>query len=305
MTDRFEPLHSGEVVSVQHDTQVLTGHRTFKVGELSDSIRSHLEAAISGWSEEKSGWFDQQGIECEALRFGSNGWKKGRIRLCLEFCPDESEANLLSASKTIDLPSSNPVPDRLGQAIPPMAHIDVPTIPVTFEQSPDVSVETMPINGSTNSTVVPVASVAAIAVGTVVAKAIATDNASSANIEGSSLSPLADTVLELEEHHSEPIVNHGEGFDEIAFDFDSANGDLGTMIPNGMMELDLTDLGLDSDQDFLNFEGNGTIDPAQELIGLQDLDAMASTYDHRPENSGMLIDEVWNEMSQPNWPSIN
>ena len=98
MTDRFEPLHSGEVVSVQHDTQVLTGHRTFKVGELSDSIRSHLEAALSGWSEEKSGWFDQQGIECEALRFGSNGWQKGRIRLCLEFCPDESEAKVLSAS---------------------------------------------------------------------------------------------------------------------------------------------------------------------------------------------------------------
>ncbi len=305
MTDRFEPLHSGEVVSVQHDTQVLTGHRTFKVGELSDSIRSHLEAAISGWSEEKSGWFDQQGIECEALRFGSNGWQKGRIRLCLEFCPDESEANVLSASKTIDLPASNPMPEQLGQAMPPRPHIDAPTIPVAFHQSPDVSVETMPINGSTNSIVAPVAGVAAIAVGTVVATAIATDNAPAANFDGGGLPPLADTVLELEEHHSDPIVNHGESLDEIAFDFDSANGDLGTMIPNGMMELDLTDLGLDSDQDFLNFEANGMGDSAQELIGLQDLEAIASTYDHRPENSGMLMDEVWNEMSQPNWPSIN
>jgi hypothetical protein len=30
MSDRFESLESGEVVSIQHETQVLSGHRTFR-----------------------------------------------------------------------------------------------------------------------------------------------------------------------------------------------------------------------------------------------------------------------------------
>jgi hypothetical protein len=39
-------------------------------------------------------WFGQ-GIDCEILRVGANGWKKGKIKLKLnvtiEFCPDEPE----------------------------------------------------------------------------------------------------------------------------------------------------------------------------------------------------------------------
>jgi len=39
-------------------------------------------------------WFGQ-GIDCEILRVGAQGWKKGKIKLKLnvtiEFCPDESE----------------------------------------------------------------------------------------------------------------------------------------------------------------------------------------------------------------------
>ena len=39
-------------------------------------------------------WFDE-GIDCEILRVGAQGWKKGKIKLKLnvtiEFCPDEPE----------------------------------------------------------------------------------------------------------------------------------------------------------------------------------------------------------------------
>lgn len=39
-------------------------------------------------------WFGE-GIDCEILRVGANGWKKGKIKLKLnvtiEFCPDEPE----------------------------------------------------------------------------------------------------------------------------------------------------------------------------------------------------------------------
>ena len=44
------------------------------------------------WSYEE--WFGQ-GIDCEILRVGAQGWKKGKMKLKLnvtiEFCPDEPE----------------------------------------------------------------------------------------------------------------------------------------------------------------------------------------------------------------------
>jgi len=44
------------------------------------------------WSYEE--WFSE-GIDCEILRVGAQGWKKGKIKLKLnvtiEFCPDEPE----------------------------------------------------------------------------------------------------------------------------------------------------------------------------------------------------------------------
>jgi hypothetical protein len=76
MKDRFEALESGEVISVQQDTPVLGGQRTFRVGELNDAIRKQLESAIEGWNEDKSAWFSPDGIDCEALRFGSKGWQR-------------------------------------------------------------------------------------------------------------------------------------------------------------------------------------------------------------------------------------
>ncbi|WP_316787444.1 KGK domain-containing protein [Thermoleptolyngbya oregonensis] len=44
-------------------------------------------------SRDASGsWFDQ-GVECEILKLGSSEWQKGRlkIRVSIEFCPDEPE----------------------------------------------------------------------------------------------------------------------------------------------------------------------------------------------------------------------
>ena len=88
MSDRFNPLDSGEVISIQKDSQVLVGHRIFRVSELNDAIANHLKNAVDTWTDDKSNWFNTQGIDCEALRFGSSAWQKGKIRLCLEFCPD-------------------------------------------------------------------------------------------------------------------------------------------------------------------------------------------------------------------------
>ena len=327
MTDRFESLEHGEVISVQHETQVLSGHRTFRVGELSAAIKAHLEKAIENWTEENNGWFSSEGIDCEALRFGANGWQKGRIRLSLEFCPDLPNPPAHITASSIPTAATTPTA-QIGQAIgpPPTApsstaaasnsdeivasavanttaidpalnEAQTAAIPIAEHLAPTpAAIPTVQHDNQTAeilATALPVVGIAAV--GGVTIAAIATPELHEAV---SNSAPHADTTLELEPHPSDPSAPNSGGFDEIAFDFDLANSDRGIRIPNGMMELDLADLGLDfSEHEALDFEDNGIFHPATEFINLQDLD--------RPENSGMLIDEVWNEMNQGNWPGIN
>jgi hypothetical protein len=324
MNDRFESLASGEVVSVQHDAQVLSGHRTFRVGELSESIESHLAQAIADWNEQKKAWFSDRGIDCEALRFGSNGWQKGRIRLCLEFCPDDPSSSAQNIGDLSTPTTTQPNPATVGTAniAQPQSSIS-DTATNLHHQQPESTANTVaemspsetvpqPEHGSTVATAeqvpavsptdednfhkiaIPVVGIAAM--GTVAAAAVATtpDWQASTNLEQP---PLVDTILEQEDRYGDRHAHH-QSFDEIAFDFDTVDRDLAINSSSSTMELDLTDLGLDfNEQDLLSFEVNGMSDASAEFANLQDLD--------RPENSGMLIDEVWNEMNQGNWPGIN
>jgi hypothetical protein len=320
MKDRFESLESGEVVSIQHDKQVLIGHSTFRVGELNEAIKHQLESTIDGWSEDKSAWFDAKGIDCEALRFGSAGWQKGRIRLCLQFCPDEP-------SQMAETTIGQPLP--MTATAPPLS---VPTVNTASEYSnhaslPEITTPEHAVDPTTNgvsataaatsvdretggSNDLPVAVVAAVgtmAAGAAVAAAIhpadetvATEDLTLSQPEATGISmPHAEAVLMLEDDRQQPSDLHSAEMDEIAFDFDRSHSDgQGKLVPDGLMDLDLTDLDLDrAEQDYLNFETAGMPDSDLELVNLPDLG--------RAENSGVL-DEVWQELSQqPNWPGIH
>lgn len=299
MNDRFESLESGEVISVQHDTLVLSGHRTFRVGELNDAIASHLKQAIANWTEENNGWFTPEGLECEALRFGSKGWQKGRIRLCLEFCPDDEPlpAQVATSSHT----ATGVMPNQLGQAIsqPPPPPSSISATNSGFHHDNTVNVNPTPVESAIvpdlKSVTIPLAGMAAI--GTVAATAaVATPDLHPA-VSEPLIPHLADTTLELEEHHSEGSPSPSGGLEEITFDFGFANKDRGVAAPNGMMELDLTDVSLDfSERDIFGFEQDSMLDGIDDSIDLHDLGSGG--------NSGMLIDEVWNELNQGNWTGI-
>ncbi len=300
MTDHFEPLESGEVISVPADTQILIGHSTFRVGELNEAIKQQLASAIDGWKEEKSQWFSSAGIDCEALRFGSNGWQKGRIRLCLEFSPDEPKLAAESVgNKVVPMMVSTVIESTSLPLVSSDHSVNVSNAvetPVsTISTAISEPVET-PSRSATNG------SVAAVALGTVaagVAVMAATQESATATIPSPTVEipHVTDTVLVPEDEQAHPLNSH-EGMEEIAFDFDPASSDKqGTIVADGMMELDLSDLDLDRiDPDYLNFE-SANIDSAHEL-NLQEVG--------RSANSGMLIDEVWNEINQqPNWPGIH
>ena len=293
MSDRFESLASGEVVSVQHETQVLGGHRTFRSGELNNAIKSYVESAIAGWSEEKNDWFTTRGIECEALRFGAPGWQKGRIRLSLEFCPDE-ELPATSASQS-SIPTTASAPTlEIGS---PLTSTALPATEVPSHQEIRTGEqEHQPVATTVTAQDLPIMPEVGTIPGmttTVVRKASPLQS----QPEPAIANPVFDTVLELEHYGPEATSRHSGVPDELLVIFPTAENARGHIVPSGEMVMDLAD-GLDfAEHDVLSFEANGMSDAAEGFGSFQDID--------KPENSGMLIDEVWTEIDRTHWPRVN
>lgn len=66
-------------------------------------------------------WFGQ-GINCEILRVGAPGWKKGKIKLKLnvtiEFCPDEPEVEETPENNQLEIsPPESPLDDLRRQLL--------------------------------------------------------------------------------------------------------------------------------------------------------------------------------------------
>ncbi len=125
MDKQYKPLNSGEVLSINEAVQFLIGHSTFRSGEFLKAFKEQLlEYNIGGLTEDKGTWFTDDGIECEVLKFGSSGWQRGRVRINLEFCPDEDgqETTEQITAKT----SQAPVPKvEEKPAVPPDEGFDL------------------------------------------------------------------------------------------------------------------------------------------------------------------------------------
>ena len=78
----FYHLERDAVVSYKGNAR-LTSSQTFTVQELDESIRRNKNSQYDPWFEE--------GMPCKVMRPGQ-GWQKGRLRITVEFCPDESVA---------------------------------------------------------------------------------------------------------------------------------------------------------------------------------------------------------------------
>jgi hypothetical protein len=86
MDEEFRVLSNDEVLYV-NSGRVLMSNPTFKVGELLDALAQLVSEREDDWSDDNEGWFGE-GLDCEALRFGNQGWQRGRVRIRLEFCPN-------------------------------------------------------------------------------------------------------------------------------------------------------------------------------------------------------------------------
>jgi KGK domain len=115
VSKQFHPLADGEVVSIQS---------TYRVSDLAAQIRSKIADTLAEWS-------DENGIDCEALRFGSPGWEKGKVRLHLsiEFCPNEDGAQAVGPSQAIHQPTSLNTAAASSEAFATNSMVSAPAAP--------------------------------------------------------------------------------------------------------------------------------------------------------------------------------
>ncbi|MFW6359688.1 MAG: KGK domain-containing protein, partial [Chroococcales cyanobacterium] len=101
MDNKFEPLNSGEVISVDDSVQFLIGHKTFQAGEFASALKKQLiEYGIGGLTGDKLDWLSEEGIPCQVLKFGSQGWQKGMVRISLEFCFSDEATEMATQEKS-------------------------------------------------------------------------------------------------------------------------------------------------------------------------------------------------------------
>lgn len=97
MTDEFLPLNSEEVISTDFKHTIAVRHGTCTVAEFLRGISRYLQQYSTyrdvpiSWDDNRQLWFTDEGVEGRALRFSEKGWQSGRLRLSIEFCPDEPE----------------------------------------------------------------------------------------------------------------------------------------------------------------------------------------------------------------------
>ncbi len=88
MNKKFERLTFEEVISLAMVTFKKGDHsfpQTFKVKELAGAFRNQL---LNGSIKQL---FEEGGVGVEVLKLDAKGWRTGRVRFSVEFCPDKPE----------------------------------------------------------------------------------------------------------------------------------------------------------------------------------------------------------------------
>lgn len=105
MDENFVEIDWNEVISLEEwKYTIVVNHITFKAGELTETLKKPLGNSIvqnkSGYPGDLLNNWLQDGVGCEILKRGAKDWQTGkvRIKISLEFCPDEPEIEETPAS---------------------------------------------------------------------------------------------------------------------------------------------------------------------------------------------------------------
>ena len=96
MEETNKMIRADEVVSIEkQEDQLLIKHPTYQAIEFLNELGNH----IAGHKKEK--WIDK-GVPCKMLSPNQN-WQKGKIKICLQFIPDQPESVLDDVRQELDL----------------------------------------------------------------------------------------------------------------------------------------------------------------------------------------------------------
>jgi hypothetical protein len=262
VSKQFHPLADGEVVSVKN---------TCKVSDLAAQIRSKVADSLAEWSNE-------HGVDGEVLRFGSQGWEKGKVRLHLsiEFCPDDGGA-AVAPPQSVHQPSNIP-------AAPAVAFTSGMPTHMSAAATPAVATTIAPATATTPAAAI--APVVALGAG---AAAIAMTTANSTVASTAAIAPPAPKAIELPPTSSSQLPTDSNLGNSTFID---DKFELGTMSDiSGEINLNLSD----DPGGYVDFD----LSAAMPDLNLEEL--VANVQANRPS----LVEEVWSEIEQPNWPGVS
>ena len=94
MNNENRILDGKEVLSVAREDNILINHHTYKTEELLDAIGNKID-------HHKREIWCVKGVPCEVLS-PNQSWRKGKVKISLEFIPDEVESPLDSVREEIN-----------------------------------------------------------------------------------------------------------------------------------------------------------------------------------------------------------
>ncbi|MBO0352296.1 hypothetical protein J0895_25075 [Phormidium pseudopriestleyi FRX01] len=112
MSNQFEPLEPDEVLVLKNDyCKILIGQPTVRTKELTERAifllrRNDSVIYKDGWDKNQARWVTE-GVEAKTLRYGAKNWQAGkvRMRIIVEFCPDEPEVEEIAVPHEAESPS--------------------------------------------------------------------------------------------------------------------------------------------------------------------------------------------------------
>ncbi|AFZ33748.1 KGK family protein [Stanieria cyanosphaera PCC 7437] len=86
MEEQKQVIDQDEVLSVNRDDNILIAHHTYKVEEFLQELGKRIDKnKMEKWCVD--------GVPCQLLT-PNQGWKKGKVKIVLQFSPDETESPL-------------------------------------------------------------------------------------------------------------------------------------------------------------------------------------------------------------------
>lgn len=87
-------VNENEVLSVNRDDNILIAHHTYKAEEFLHELGKRIDKnKMEKWCID--------GVPCQLLT-PNQGWRKGKVKIVLQFSPDETESPLDTIRKEIE-----------------------------------------------------------------------------------------------------------------------------------------------------------------------------------------------------------